>query len=365
MHTIPMVDLSQQYLRIKPEIDTAIEQCLRQSVFIGGSVVEEFEQHLKEYTGTKNVISCGNGTDALQIALMALNLPKGSKIIVPAFTYIAPVEVIALLGFVPVFADVDQTTFNMGVEQVQQVYTEEVKAIIAVHLFGQSCNMEPIAEFAVQHGLFLIEDNAQSFGSEKNIRRDSIITTSFFPTKNLGAYGDGGAILTNSSTLASQMRRIASHGQTQKYIHETVGINSRLDALQAAVLNVKLKYLDLYIQQRRHAAAFYHQHLKEIPSIHLPAATEGNGHTFHQYTIRTAPEQRNPLQQFLKEKNISTAIYYPLPVYRQKAYYNEKTHLPNIEYLCASVLSLPIYPEISDVQLLYICTAIKDFFQNN
>lgn len=365
MHTIPMVDLQQQYALLKKEIDAALEQCLQQSVFIGGPVVAEFEQNLKEYTGMKNVISCGNGTDALQIALMALNLPKGSKIIVPAFTYIAPVEVIALLGLKPVFADVDLATFNMGMEQVRQVYTEDVRAIIAVHLFGQPADMTEIAVFAKEHRLFLIEDNAQSLGGEKNVQRDSVVTTSFFPTKNLGAYGDGGAILTNNDVLAVQMRRIASHGQSQKYMHETIGINSRLDALQAAVLNVKLKYLEQYIQQRHNAAAFYQHHLKDISSVQLPAVLENNRHTFHQYTIRVAPEQRSALQLFLKEKNISTTIYYPLPVYRQKAYFNDKIHLPNTEYLCASALSLPIYPEISEAQLLYICTAIKDFFQNN
>ncbi len=365
MHTIPMVDLQQQYLRIKPEIDTAIEQCLQQGVFIGGPIVAEFERNLQEFTGIKNVISCGNGTDALQIALMALNLPKGSKVIVPAFTYIAPVEVIVLLGLEPVFADVDLSTFNMSIEQVQQVYTEDVKAIIAVHLFGQPCDMEPMIAFAAEKGIFVIEDNAQSFGAETNIRRDSIITTSFFPTKNLGAYGDGGAILTNNDTLAGQMRRIASHGQTQKYIHETTGINSRLDAIQAAILNVKLKYLDGYVQLRRKAAAFYDRQLQEILAIHLPAIDVTNRHTFHQYTLQVAPEQRDALQQFLQAKNCSTAVYYPLPAYKQKAYLNEKIHLANTELLCTSVLSLPMYPEIHEEQLLYICTAVKEFFKNN
>lgn len=362
MEHIPMVNLQQQYLHLKSEIDQAISDCMNASDFIGGKPVQSFENNLASYLNIKNVIGCANGTDALQIALMALNLPKGSKIIVPAFTYIAPAEVIKLLGYEIVYADVDTDTFNTTLEEIEKVYTDDVKAIIVVHLFGQSCDMNAIEKFAQENKLFLIEDNAQSLTIEKNTARNSIITTSFFPSKNLGAYGDGGAIMTNDNVLAKKIRTIANHGQSIKYHHDVVGVNSRLDAIQAAILSVKLKYLDEFVLRRQSAASFYDEQLKDISQIQIPKRVNFPAHTFHQYTIRIEPKFRNELQVFLTKKEIASAIYYPIPCYKQKAYFKENLFLSTTENLCASVLSLPIYPEISETQLLYICDSIKEFF---
>ncbi|MFN8295926.1 MAG: DegT/DnrJ/EryC1/StrS family aminotransferase [Chitinophagales bacterium] len=362
MRHIPMVNLQEQYLHIKSEINRAILDCLDTANFIRGKEISAFEKDLALYLNVSHVIGCGNGTDALQIALMALDLPKGSKIIVPAFTYIAPVEVIKLLGHEIVYADVDSATFNITPETIEQVYTDDVKAIIPVHLFGQCCNMRGIVEFAQKHTLTIIEDNAQSLGAIKGCTHNGIITASFFPTKNLGAYGDGGALMTNDDTLAKKIRTIANHGQTRKYDHELIGVNSRLDAIQAAILSVKLKYLNEFILRRQQVAAFYDAHLKHIPQIQIPARSDFSTHTFHQYTIKTNPAYRDKLQQFLMQREISSAIYYPMPCYKQKAYLQPNLYFPNAEMLSASVLSLPIYPEISEEQLLYICNSIKAFF---
>ena len=359
MDAIPMVDLKNQYLHIKTEIDNAIEQCLLKADYIQGESVLDFERNLSAYTGIKNVIGCGNGTDAIQLALMAANLPKGSKVIVPAFTYIAPAEVVAFLGYEPVFADVDEHDFNISLKHIEAVFSEDIRAIIVVHLFGQPCrDTEAIHHFCTEKNVVCIEDNAQALGAEKNIRRNSIITTSFFPTKNLGAFGDGGAVLCNDETLANTIRRIASHGQSQKYIHDMVGINSRLDTMQAAVLNVKMKYLDAYNQQRRRNASFYHKRLKSLEAIELPELSDN--HIFHQFTIKVKNGKRDILALFLKEKNIASVVNYPLPVYRQKAY-KQDLNLPNAERLCASSLSIPVYPEISESQLSYICDCIEEF----
>lgn len=362
MDAIPMVDLKRQYLHIKAEIDEAIAQCLLKADYIHGSAVRNFEQHLSEYTGFKNVIGCGNGTDALQLALMALNLPKGSKIILPTFTYIAPVEVAAFLGFDIVFADVDEHDFNSTLNHIEAVYTEDVKAIIVVHLFGQPCrDIQAIYDFCTQRNIALIEDNAQALGAEKNISRNSIITTSFYPTKNLGAFGDGGAVLCNDDLLATKIRKIASHGQSKKYIHDVVGINSRLDTIQAAILDVKLKHLDIYNQQRRQHAAYYHDRLKSLNAIELPEMTPE--HIFHQFTLKIKNGKRDQLADFLKQHNIASIINYPLPAYRQKAYWQDIT-LTNTESLCASALSIPVYPEINESQLSYICDSIDEFLKN-
>lgn len=355
-----MIDLQKQYLTIKDEMDTAIQRCINNGVFIGGEHLINFEKNLATYIGIKHAIGCGNGTDALQIALMALNLPKGSKIIVPAFTYIAPVEVIKFLGFEIIFADVDFHTFNITLENIQAVYTKDVKAIIVVHLFGQICDIDKIYSFTQKNNIHLIEDNAQALGAEKNITRNSIITTSFYPTKNLGAYGDGGAIFCNDDILAKYIRKIATHGQSEKYIHDIVGINSRLDTLQATILQVKLTYLDSYNQFRKDHAAYYQTNLKGISEIELPLATQP--HIYHQYTIKVKNNLRNELRKYLASKKIDTIINYPLPAHQQKAFLQENTHLPNTELLCQSALSLPIYAEISEEQLLYICDSIKEFF---
>jgi dTDP-4-amino-4,6-dideoxygalactose transaminase len=356
-----MIDLQKQYLSLKDEIDNAIQQCMENGIFIGGKSVSNFEKILSEYIDIQHAIGCGNGTDAIQIALMALNLPKGSKIIVPAFTYIAPVEVIQFLGYEIIFADVDINTFNITLENLQSVYTEDVKAIIVVHLFGQICDIDKIYAFTQKNNIHLIEDNAQALGAEKHITRNTIMTTSFYPTKNLGAYGDGGAIFCNDDILAQQMRKIASHGQSKKYVHDIVGINSRLDTLQAAILQVKLPHLDDYNQQRKNNAIYYQTNLKDVLEIELPIATQP--HIYHQYTIKVKNNLRDELRKYLASKKIDTIINYPLPAHQQKAFLQENIHLPNAEMLCQSALSLPVYAEISEEQLLYICDSIKEFFR--
>lgn len=361
MIPIPMIDLQSQYISLKSEIDEAIENCLSNANFIQGNAVVEFEKKIASYINIKHCISCGNGTDALQLAIMALNLPKGSKIIVPAFTYIAPVEVIKFLGYEIIFADVDIQTFNITLENIKAVFTNDVKAIIAVHLFGEICEIEKIYAFTQEKNIPLIEDNAQALGAEKNITRNSLITTSFYPTKNLGAFGDGGAVFCNDDILANQIRKIANHGQSAKYIHDIVGINSRLDTLQASILNVKLSYLEKYNQQRKNNATFYYNHLKEIREIELPIATQT--HIYHQFTIKIKNNLRDKLRQHLTDKKIASIVNYPLACHHQKAFLQENVHLPNAEYLCQSSLSLPIYPEISEQQLLYICDSIKEFFK--
>ncbi len=365
MEVIPMVDLKAQYAPLKSEIDIALHQCLQDAQFIGGKQVKLFEDKLAGYLGIKQVVSCGNGTDALQIALMALDLPRGSKIIVPAFTYIAPLEVIRLLGFTPVYADVDPDTFNITRENIEKVYTEGVRAIIVVHLFGRPCIMDEISGFAKEKQLYIIEDNAQSLGSEKNITRDHLITTSFFPSKNLGAYGDGGAILCNNIELAERCRMIANHGQEQKYYHDVIGINSRLDSIQAAILNIKLNYLDVWIASRKRIASLYHEQLKNIPVLKLPDSHSENNSTFHQYTIQVPSSLRADLQKYLSDKGIATMVYYPIPGYQQKAYLEKDIRLPITEKLCTAVLSLPIYPEMTPNQLLYICRQISTFFKSS
>lgn len=355
-----MIDLQSQYFSLKSEIDNAIQTCLNNSNFINGDSVIEFEKYISNYVGNKHCISCGNGTDALQLALMVLDLPKGSKIIVPAFTYIAPVEVIAFLGYEIVFADVDIHSFNITLENIKAVYSDDVKAIIVVHLFGQICEIDKIYAFSQEKNIPLIEDNAQALGAEKNIMRNSIITTSFYPTKNLGAFGDGGAVFCNDDVLANKIRKISNHGQSAKYIHDIVGINSRLDNLQASILNVKLPYLEKYNQQRKNNAIFYHNNLKDVSEIELPTSTQS--HIFHQFTIKVKNNLRDKLKNYLAEKKISTIINYPIPAHQQKAFLQKNIALPNGEYLCQSSLSLPIYPEISEQQLLYICDSIKEFF---
>ncbi len=361
MLPIPMIDLQSQYFSLKSEIDMAIQTCLNNATFIHGDSIVEFEKKITAYIGIKHCITCGNGTDALQLAVMALNLPKGSKIIVPAFTYIAPVEVISLLGYEIVFADVDIHSFNITLENIKAVYSDDVKAIIIVHLFGQICEIDKIYGFTQEKKIHLIEDNAQALGAEKNITRNSIITTSFYPTKNLGAFGDGGAVFCNDDNYANQIRKLANHGQSEKYIHDIVGINSRLDTLQASILNVKLPYLEKYNQQRKNNALFYHKNLKDVSEIELPTATKT--HVFHQFTIKVKNKLRDKLKNYLAEKKISTIINYPIPAHQQKAFLENNVTLPNSEYLCKSSLSLPIYPEISEQQLLYICKNIKEFFK--
>jgi UDP-2-acetamido-2-deoxy-ribo-hexuluronate aminotransferase len=359
MDAIAMVDLEKQYLSVKPQIDAVIQQCILEGAYINGKQVAIFERHLANYTGIKNVIGCGNGTDALKLAILASELPKGSKIIIPAFTYIAPIEMACFLGYDVVFCDVEVADFNVTLEHIKAVFTEDVKAVIIVHLFGQPCkDTDAIYQFCKDNGVVLIEDNSQSLGAEKNIERDSITTTSFYPTKNLGAFGDAGAILCNDNILANKIRKIASHGQSKKYIHDVVGINSRLDTIQAAILDVKLKHLDEYNLKRRKNATYYLNRLSVIEHIVLPEKTEN--HIFHLFTIKVKNGKRDALADFLKQHKIDTVVNYPMVAYQQKAYL-QNIQLPNSEALCASSLSIPVYPEISESQLSYICDCIEDF----
>lgn len=358
---IPFFDIRRQYQSIKQEIDEAVLLCLENGQFIGGEEVKKFEYKLAEYIGIKNVIGCGNGTDALQLALMSLDFPIGSKIIIPAFTYIAPIEVAKFLGYEIIFADVDEQTFNIKLEHIQKVYTNEVRAVVIVHLFGQICSdIDKISQFCLDKNIFLIEDNAQSLGAEKQILRKSIITTSFFPTKNLGTFGDGGAVLTNDEILSKKIRNIASHGQTKKYEHSMIGINSRLDTLQAAILNIKLQFLDKNIEKRKEIASLYNNAFASIPKIETPK--NFGLHTYHQYTLKVDEQHRDNLKEYLKEYGIETNIYYPIPAHLQTAYF-QNISLPNTEILCKTVLSLPIFPELKPNEQLYIIKNILDYFQ--
>jgi len=370
---IPMVDLKGQYQNIKTEIDSAIMEVVESAHFIKGPVVKQFENNLAKYLNVKHVIACGNGTDALQIAMMSINLEPGDEVIVPSFTYVATAEVIALLGLKPVMVDVDPVSFNMTATYIEDAISSRTKAIVPVHLYGQSCDMDHIMKIAEKHGLYVIEDNAQAIGS-KYIHTDQstsmtgtighIGCTSFFPSKNLGCFGDGGAITTNDDELAKKIRMIANHGQRVKYQHDLVGCNSRLDAIQAAVLNVKLTYLDTYGKARQDAAAYYSERLKDISWIETPTESPCSTHVYHQYTIIINNGLRNDLQAFLKEVDIASTIYYPIPLYRQKAFKPnqiKKEGLQHTEMLCHSVLSLPIHtemtPEIQDL----IIDRIKNF----
>lgn len=376
MHHFPiqMVDLQGQYQHIKQEIDTAVQEIMEKAQFINGPAVREFEQNLANYLGVKHVIACANGTDALQIALMALELEQGDEVIVPAFTYAATAEVIALLKLVPVMVDVDKNTFNTTAEIIENAITSRTKAIIPVHLFGQASDMEEILLLAQKHQLYIIEDAAQSIGSDctfKNgeIRKSGTIgdiaCTSFFPSKNLGCYGDGGAMFTNNDNLAQKLRTIANHGQEKKYHHSIIGVNSRLDTIQAAILNIKLKKLDQYISARQQVAKTYDQAFNHISSILTPSITSNATHVYHQYTIQVKNEKRDNLKKYLDGHNIPSMIYYPIPLYKQEAFkcfYNNEA-LNNTEYLCNSVLSLPMHTEMQEGTLTYIIEKVKSFFE--
>ncbi len=363
------VDLHTQYHHIKEEVDTAIQSVIDSSQFIKGPIVSTFEQELSKYLDVDSVISCANGTDALQIALMALDLPKDAEVIIPAFTYVATAEVIGLLGYKPVFVDVDPLTFNLDPKAVEAAITPQSCVIVPVHLFGQSCNMEAIMEIANKHDLFVIEDNAQSIGGKVKIDShwktsgtiSHIGTTSFFPSKNLGCFGDGGAIVTNDTNHAQQIKMIANHGQRQKYHHEVLGCNSRLDSIQAAVLNVKLKYLDKYISARQHAADYYDHHLSEVDWITIPHRVDYSTHVFHQYTLKVA--DRDALRTHLSKLGIPTMVYYPLPLQAQAAYaqYADERVLTKSTQLCQQVVSLPMHTELDESTQDIIIQGIKSF----
>ncbi len=371
---IPMVDLKMQYQKIKKEVDAAVIDCMENATFIKGEKVVEFQEALQEYQGVKHVISCANGTDALQIALMALGLQRGDEVICPAFTYVATAEVIGLLGLKPVMVDVDEETFNMSVEDLEKVITPKIKAIVPVHLYGQSCDMEPILNFAKEKDLYVVEDNAQALGAvytfsdgtrKKTGTMGDIGCTSFFPSKNLGCFGDGGVLMTNDDVLKNKIEMISNHGQIKKYHHEVLGCNSRLDTIQAAILNIKLKHLDEYIANRNKMATVYDEKLKGIFELELPQRTNYSTHSFHQYTLKVKNGKRDALQQFLKKKGIPSMVYYPLPLYTQNAfkqYVSKDFELPITEKLCEEVLSLPIHTEMNDEHMDAICNAIVAFF---
>ena len=372
MVPIQMVDLKRQYLKIKPEVDAALAEVLDTTAFINGKAVGNFTQHLQQYLGVQNVIPCANGTDALQIAMMALGLEPGDEVITPSFTYIATTEVIALLRLKPVFVDVDPETFCIDVSKIRAAITPKTKAIVPVHLYGQSCNMEEIMKIAQEYNLYVVEDNAQAIGatvtfSDGSVHKTGTIghvgCTSFFPSKNLGCYGDGGAMMTNNTLLADRIKMIANHGQSKRYYHDVVGCNSRLDTLQAAVLDIKLRYLDQYNEARRNVAAFYNNAFKNNPKITTPVTAAGNTHVFHQYTLKLEGIDRNQLQDQLAAVGVPAMIYYPVPAHRQKmfSFLNlPEVDLPVTDWLTHRVISLPIHTEMDQEQLEHIVTHVNN-----
>ncbi len=371
---IPMVDLKGQYERIKDEIDDAVLGVVASTAFINGPAVKRFQSNLESYLGVKHVIPCGNGTDALQIALMALGLKPGDEVLVPAFTYVATAEVIALLGLTPVMIDVDKDTFNTTAAIVEDAITPNTKAIVPVHLFGQACDMAPILDVARSHGLFVVEDNAQAIGADYTFPDGTVVkagtigdigTTSFFPAKNLGCYGDGGAMFTNDDRLAKKIRMIANHGQSKQYYHDIIGVNSRLDSIQAAILDVKLKYLDDYAAARGAVAKKYDDAFRNVEEITTPVREEASTHVFHQYTMKIGGNRRDALKAHLNENGIPANIYYPLPLYEQKAfnkYVTDGFTLPVSEDLCRQVLSLPVHTEMTDDIQARIIDGVRQFF---
>jgi len=373
MEKIHMVDLHAQYLRIKDEIDAAIQEVLNGTAFIQGPQVGQFAQALGKYLNVDAVIPCANGTDALQIAMMALGCKPGDEVILPVHTYVATAEVIALLGLVPVFAEVDAKTFNLDVGEIEKKITDRTFAIVPVHLYGQCADMETILNIAERYNLYIIEDAAQALGADyifKDGRKSKAGTmgtigcTSFFPSKNLGCYGDGGALFTQDVTLAEKIKMIANHGQRIKYHHDIIGVNSRLDTLQAAILNVKLRYLDEYEQRRNEVAAFYDRELSSCSFVEIPFRSPRSSHVFHQYTLKTKGIDRDAFKAYLERKGIPSMIYYPVPLHLQKAYYRSKYPEGSFrvtEELSRTVISLPIHTEMKLDQLSYICETIKSF----
>ena len=371
---IEMVDLKGQYNKIKTEIDQAVISCIASTSFINGPAVKEFQLNLEQYLGVKHVIPCANGTDSLQIAMMALDLKPGDEVICPAFTYVATAEVIGLLGLTPVMVDVDPQTFNLTASEIEKAITSNTKAIVPVHLYGQACDMEPIMKLAEKHDLFVIEDNAQAIGAEYTFSDGRVAktgtighigSTSFFPSKNLGCFGDGGALMTNNDDLAQKMRMIANHGQEKKYYHKVLGCNSRLDTIQATILNIKLRYLDEYSSARNEMANYYDESLSTIDGIVIPERQFKSTHVFHQYTLKVKNGRRNELQQYLSEKGIPSMIYYPLPLYKQEAFQqfvSADFKLDTTEQLCDEVLSLPIHTEMNIEHMNFIYNTIKFFF---
>ena len=374
---IQMVDLKTQYQHIKNDVDNAMQQVINSTQFINGDEVKNFQAELADYLGVKHVITCGNGTDALQIAMMGLGLKPGDEVITPSFTYIATTEVIGLLGLKPVFVDCDPNTFNISPTAIEKAITKKTKAIVPVHLFGQSCDMAEIMNTASKYNLFVIEDNAQAIGCnysgldhpQKTGTIGNVGCTSFFPSKNLGCYGDGGAMMTNDDELAKQLRMIANHGQSKKYFHDRVGCNSRLDNIQAAILRIKLRQLDTYIHNRQKAAAFYDKHFESEPKLKIPVRLTDSDHVFHQYTLQLDNSiKRDDLISYLKENGIPAMVYYPVPAHLQKMFSSidvSKGDLSHTEWLTTRVISLPMHTELTEKQQLFIVNHIKNYLNTN
>jgi UDP-2-acetamido-2-deoxy-ribo-hexuluronate aminotransferase len=372
---IEMVDLKRQYVKIQSEIDAAVLNIIRNASFINGPEVAIFERNLSAYLDGSRVIPCANGTDALQIAMMALDLEPGDEVIVPSFTYAASAEIIALLKLKPVMVDVDPDHFNITRDQIEQAIGPRTKVIIPVHLFGQCVDMEPIIELAKEKGLYVIEDAAQAIGAVYTFSNGAkkkagtighIGCTSFFPSKNLGCFGDGGAIFTEDAILAERIKMVANHGQLKKYVHKYIGVNSRLDTIQAAILNIKLKYLDQYTTARRAAADLYNKLLSGVNEIQLPKLERNSTHVYHQYTIKVADGRRDELMRYLNEKGIPSIVYYPIPLNEQEAFSSIATvvnSLNETKSLCASVLSLPMHTELTYEQQVFISDSVRSFFK--
>ena len=385
MNKIQMVDLKSQYNKIKEAVDNGIQEVINNTQFIKGPQIKIFEDNLAEYLNVKHVIACANGTDALQIAMMTLDLKPGDEIILPVFTYVATAEVIALLGLTPVMVDVEPDTFCIDVNLIESKITSKTKAIVPVHLFGQCANMDEIMRFANKHHLFVIEDTAQALGSKyaignKQLANDletkkagtigNIGTTSFFPSKNLGCYGDGGALMTNDDELAKKIRMICNHGQSVQYVHDVIGVNSRLDTIQAAILNAKLPHLDSYEIARNEAANWYDELLDNHPNIMIPKRNAQSTHVFHQYTLQirnSKKEIRNLIREELQKRGIPSMVYYPIELHKQKAFekFNDNNEqFPVSEMLCKTVLSLPIHTEMNKEMVAYICQNLLEIINN-
>lgn len=370
-----MVDLKTQYQHIQEKIDSAVLNCIRSTAYINGPEVKAFADELATYLGVKHVIPCANGTDALQIAMMALDLQPDDEVIVPAFTYVATAEVIGLLRLKPVMVDVNHDDFNANIEAIRQAITPRTKAIVPVHLFGQCADMEAIMKIAEEHHLFVIEDNAQAIGADYTFSDGRVLKagtighigcTSFFPSKNLGAYGDGGAMFTNDDTIAAKLRLVANHGQSVQYYHDVIGVNSRLDSIQAAILRVKLRYLDTYCQARAKAATYYDEAFADLGGVVTPFRNSKSTHVFHQYTLKVEPQKRMLLKEHLASKGIPAMIYYPVPLYEQKAFAHwvpKDYHLPITHQLCQEVISLPMHTELSEDILATITEGVRSFYR--
>ena len=371
---ILMVDLVGQYEKIKDQINQSIVKSLEEGKFINGPIVQEFSNNLSEYLKVKNVIPCANGTDALQIAFMALGLKPGDEIICPSWTYVSTAGAAAILGIKPVFCDVDPNTFNVTSELIEPLITKKTKAIVVVHLYGQSCDMESLLKLARKHNLKVVEDNAQSIGCKYTFSNGekkytgtmgNIGTTSFYPTKNLGAYGDGGAIFTNDDALAKKISMIASHGETKKFHHKIAGCNSRLDSIQAAVLNIKLKYLEDYNKARNIMANNYNAAFKDVKSLQIPSVINNSTHVYHQYTLKVIDGRRDDLMNYLKNNNIPSMVYYPVPLHKQEVFLKdvvEPVNLVTTELLSLSCISLPIHTEVETSLQDFIINNVLDFF---